>query len=57
MNGTVTLNKHAADLRPRLDARPGRRHDSYILGNSCNMLKASTNPVVDATFDCSAIIF
>jgi len=28
----------------------------HILGNACNMLKAATNPVVDAAFPCGSVI-
>jgi von Willebrand factor type A domain len=29
----------------------------HLIGNACNTLKASANPVVDATFACGAVIF
>jgi von Willebrand factor type A domain-containing protein len=29
----------------------------HLLGNACNTLKTTANPVVDATFSCGAVIF
>lgn len=29
----------------------------HLLGNACNTLKSSPNPIVDATFGCGAVIF
>jgi hypothetical protein len=54
--GTVTLNGNPLTYGRdwTLDADGLTIH---ILGGSCDTLKNSANPMVDATFDCGAIIF
>jgi hypothetical protein len=53
--GTVTINNRVLSYPTEwtLDADGITIH---ILGNACTMLKAATNPVVDAAFPCGSII-
>jgi hypothetical protein len=54
-SGTVTINNRVLSYPDEwnLDADGITIH---ILGNACTMLKAATNPVVDAAFPCGIII-
>lgn len=54
-SGTVSLNGTLLTFGTdwKLDADGIHIH---LLGNACNTLKGSTNPVVDASFSCGAVI-
>jgi hypothetical protein len=54
-NGEVTINNQTLKY-PDEWTLDNDGITIHILGNACNMLKAATNPVVDAAFPCGTII-
>jgi hypothetical protein len=53
-SGTVTLN--GMTLQYGTDWTLANGNTLELLGNACNTLKNSTNPTVDASFSCGAVI-
>ncbi len=56
MNGTVTLNGMQLMYGTDWVVDPNGMV-IHLLGNACNTLKNSTNPMVDASFPCGSVIF
>jgi len=55
-SGTVTLNGMNLTYGTDWTLDPDGIH-IHLVGNACNMLKTSANPMVDAAFACGAVIF